>query len=771
MRKAFLFLLAALIWQIAQGQYYDPRIGDTISAVHYSIHLTEIDTDDKTIHGFTEIKLTPDIDGLNYIPLELQDLTVDSTFVDGIDRPFSHSNEIVRINPGTALSIDDTLNVKVYYHGEPFNESWGGFHFSGDYAFNLGVGFVSIPHNLGKTWFPCVDDFTDRATYDFHVTVEDDKKAICGGMLQDTIDNGDGTKTWIWNLPERIPTYLASVATGDYVLYEDEFYGVEDTVPIQIYTRPSEASKVAGSFVNLKQILEWFEERFGPYPFERVGYTGTAIGAMEHATNIAYPHSSINGNTSQESLATHELSHMWFGNKVTCSSAEDMWLNEGWASFCEIYYLNDLYSYEDYLSTMRDVHWEVLLRVHTKDDGYHALNNIPQEHTYGAHAYDKGATVANSLRAYLGDSLFFDAMTAYLNHFAYQSVSSEDMRDILSDHTGIDMTGFFDSWVLTPGTPHFSLDSSKVTEGDASYMVDVWMKYKHKGADHVGDDNIVELTFADEHFNLYSDTVHFSSSSTHSVKYFGFEPKAIFVDLFEKLNDATTDRYRYFTEPEEYSFPQTYFKLFIEQLNDSAMVQVTHNWVPPDSLKMPVEGLTLSDYHYWEVSGIMPDEMEAMGRFPYDRQGLLDGGLIHSDSDSVIILYREGAWEEWHEVEQTRFGTWFYGHIDVLQLLPGEYTLAVWDKYIVGTEDFPQQEDVRIFPNPTKGSLNFEFQERDKYRIKLYDAKGALLEEFSINSRKKTWKWRDQGAFSGIVFVHVYRGSDLLTVKKLIFTR
>jgi aminopeptidase N len=771
MRKT-LFLFAVLLsCQFAFSQYYNPRIGDTISTIHYSIHLTEIDTDDETIDGYAEITLSPDLNGLDYIALELKDLTVDSVFIDGSSRPFSHVNDIIRISGGKAYSIDDTLMVKVHYNGNPFHEAWGGFHFSGDYAFNLGVGFVSIPHNLGKTWFPCVDDFTDRATYDFHVTVENDKKAICGGMLQDTIDNGDGTKTWIWQLNHRVPTYLASVAVGDYVLYEDEYMGLEDTVPVQIYTRPSEASKVEGSFTHLKQILEWFETRFGAYPFGRVGYTGTAIGAMEHATNIAYPHFAINGGTTYESLLTHELSHMWFGDRVTCSSAEDMWLNEGWATFCEIYYLEELYSYDQYLSTMRTEHREVLRKTHINDDGYYALDNIPQEYTYGEHAYNKGATVANSLRGYLGDSLFYEAITAYLDHFAYQSVSSADMRDFLTGYTGIDMSGFFDAWVSTPGTPHFSVDSVKVSEENRAYKVEIWTRNQHKGAEHVANGNLIEMTFADTQFNLYSDTVGWSGVNGYAVKYLDFEPIAWYVDLYEKLNDATTDNYRFFNEPENYSYPDTYFALNIEQLEDSTLLQVTHHWVAPDSLKVPVDGLTLSDYRHWEVNGFMPESMMAGGRFTYDRGGYLDNGLIQSESDSVVMLYRAGAWEDWQEVEQTRTGTWNFGYIDVDELKIGEYTLAVWDKYLVGNAEVPQQEEVRIYPNPSRGVLNFEFREKDRYLIQLYDVKGALLDEFHISSKKKTWKWRGQEAFTGTVFVHVYRGKKMLTVKKMIFTK
>ena len=127
---------------------------------------------------------------------------------------------------------------------------------------------------------------------------------------------------------------------------------------------------------------------------------------MEHATNITYPNSSINGSLSDEWLYAHELSHMWFGDKVTCASADDMWLNEGWAVFCESVFREGLYGKESYKTTMRSKLKDVLQFTHIKDGGYRALYGIPPEYTYGSTVYDKGGQVAHTLRGYLGDSLF-----------------------------------------------------------------------------------------------------------------------------------------------------------------------------------------------------------------------------------------------------------------------------------------------------------------------------------------------------------------------------
>ncbi len=771
--KRTLFLIAILsIFQLLNAQ--ENGIGDTIHAIHYNIHLTEVNTSAKTISAFTEVKLTPLVNNLDHISLELKSLLVDSVFVDGATATFTHQDEILRIQLASAISENDTITVKAFYHGQPFHEGWGGFHFNGNYSFNLGVGFQSIPHNLGKTWFPCIDDFTDRASYDLFVTVGDTLKAIGGGMLVEITDNGNSTKTWHWRLSHDIPTYLQSVMTGNYILYQDEFYGMADTVPITIYTIPSDTGNVAGSFVNLKDILQFFETHFGPYPFGRVGYTGTAIGAMEHAANISYPNSAINGGTNRESLYTHELSHMWFGDKVTCSTAEDMWLNEGWATFCELYYLEELYSHEDFITAMRERHKKVLKETHFIDDGYWAVSNIPQIVTYGSTAYDKGSTVANTLRGYLGDSIFFDAMTTYINHFAWQSISSAQMRDFLTDYTGIDMTGFFDAWVFTEGTPHFSIDSTHVTEGDASYKIDIWLKQKYKGADFLADDNVLPVFFVDEQFNIYSDTIHFSGMTGHSVKYIDMEtlssaPKAVLLDLYETINDATIDNFKLFTEAEEYIFPETYFKIIIDQLNDVAFIRSTNSWVAPDSLKSAVEGLRLSDYRHWKVEGIFPENMQARGRFYYDNNAQLDGGLITSNVDSVRILYRSSPAEEWHDVPQTHVGIWSVGHIFVDDLQPGEYTLAVWDKHIVGKTETISNQKVKIYPNPSKGKLQFEFAEKGDYSLSFYQTSGALIDSINMSGKRKTWRLPKNFDSSEIVLVQVFQGYELIATEKIVF--
>jgi aminopeptidase N len=141
--------------------------------------------------------------------LDLTNFSVDSVKIYNSLTTFSKSDSNLSINIPLLYSQIDTLIIDVFYHGIPFTDkTWGGFYRQGTYAFNLGIGFTSNPHNLGRAWFPCVDNFTDRATYNLSVTTGAGYTAVCGGLLTDEISNPDGSVTWGWQPSLRIrPIY------------------------------------------------------------------------------------------------------------------------------------------------------------------------------------------------------------------------------------------------------------------------------------------------------------------------------------------------------------------------------------------------------------------------------------------------------------------------------------------------------------------------------------------------------------------------------------
>lgn len=716
-------------------------LSDTIDVLNYHIYIDSILWDTDELYARTNLTLASKVDNLGEVKLELLDLSVDEVIGDGMELTYFQQDNYLIIQLNEILQTGDESEFWITYHGVPFKEGWGGFYIDNQYAYNLGVGFEADPHNLGKAWFPCVDDFHDRATYDLTVRASDPLKAVAGGVLQEVIDHGDGTRSYHWSLGETIPTYLASVAVGDYEIYEDVFEGMNGDIPIQIYVRPNAINSVEPSFINLKEILSFFEEHFGAYPFERVGYVGTSIGAMEHATNVAYPNFAIDGQLSYEYLYTHEISHMWFGDKVTCESAEDMWLNEGWATFCQMFYKEAVYGEEAYKDEMMYNLKEVLRTCHFTDGEYRALYGLPHEYTYGMTAYDKGATVVQSLRAYLTDEVFFPAIQAYLENYAYNYASSENMRDFLTAETGVNMTDFFEAYVFTPGFSHFAVDSVQDLGGG---QYEVFVRQKLKGKDVYANSNKVDVTLMDENWNEFDLRVEFDGESGSGIFNVPFEPVAAFEDLHRNFSDATSDEVKIIKETGEHNYSNCYFKLEVENVPDSAFFRVTHNWVAPDPMQNSPEGLILSDYRYYTIDGIIPETFEATGVFRYSFSGKLDHTLLGNPLDSVIILYRPDVASDWQSIPFERDGSPFVGYMRVPNVQKGQYTIAIWEEQFVSIKENVQlssEDYLQLYPNPSNGRIYFELYIPEQAQLNFFDMNGKQVDSIQLEANQNTARW------------------------------
>lgn len=747
--KHILSILVLLLSITVFGQHEcNHRVGfgksplsDTLDVLTYHIYIDSILWETDELYARTNLTLASKVDNLGEVSLELMNLTVDEVIGDGMQLSFEHIDNRLIIQLNEILQTGDETEFWITYHGVPFKEGWGGFYIDNQYAYNLGVGFEADPHNLGKAWFPCVDDFHDRAIYDVTARVTDPLKAVAGGLLQEVIDHGDGTKSYHWHLGETIPTYLASVAIGTYEIYEDVYEGINGDIPIQIYARPSNYNQVEASFIHLHEILSAFENHFGPYPFGRVGYVGTSLGAMEHATNVAYPNFAIDGYLAYEYLLTHELSHMWFGDKVTCASAEDMWLNEGWATFCQMFYKEAVYGEQEYKADMMFNLKEVLRTCHFADGDYLALYGLPHQYTYGMTAYDKGATVAQSLRGYLTDDIFFPAIQAYLDEYAYNYASSENMRDFLSNYTGIDMSDFFEAYVFTPGFSHFAVDSVQSLGGG---QYEVFVRQKLKGKEVYANSNKVDVTLLDENWNQFNVRVEFDGSSGSEVFDIPFEPIAALEDLHSNFCDATTDEVKIIKETGLHNYSNSYFKLEVNEVPDSAFFRVTHHWVAPDPMQTPQEGLVLSDYRYYSIDGVIPESLEATGVFRYTFAGKLDHTLLGNPLDSLIILYRPDLASDWQAVPFERDGSPFVGYLRVPNIRKGQYTLAIWQEQFVNIKEnveMTSEDYMQLYPNPSNGRVYFELHLPESARMDVFDMNGRIVDSIQLEAHQESARW------------------------------
>ncbi|MCL2246380.1 MAG: M1 family metallopeptidase, partial [Lentimicrobiaceae bacterium] len=447
MKKLIIFQIIVLVWVhnlLAQTK------ADTIHISHYDINLEIRDFNQKEIKGYTDVSVEAKMAPLQSIYLHLWGLEVDSVKKGDNHLPFLQpQGQQFKIDlPLTTVGQNET--IRIFYHGQPIAEQFGGFFFKNDFAYNMGVSMESVPHGFGRVWFPCIDEFTDKSTYTFNITTDADKKAVCGGILVDSADFGN-TKRWTWKLTDPIPTYLASVAVGKYLVVKDTVHSISGKIlPVEIYADAAKIEKVAGSFVNLKTFFHTFEKRWGACRWQRVGYVLVPFdwGAMEHATNIAYPESYVYGNTNNQGTIAHELAHSWFGNLITCSSSHHMWINEGFATYGEYlcYEMLDP-TLQKYKTDIKSLHFSVL----NSDGGLYALDNVPTSATYSSTSYRKGGLVAYTLRNYMGDDLFFSSITQLLNENQYGNVTSEQFFQKLSQISGMnELHDFFLGWVHQP---------------------------------------------------------------------------------------------------------------------------------------------------------------------------------------------------------------------------------------------------------------------------------------------------------------------------------
>jgi len=429
---------------------------------HYHIYLNAKDSvlNKKQIEGRTAVSIISKTSSLKTVTLELKKLIVKKVEARGKQLNFNQVNNSFVISLGSVIGLNDTLTLHVSYGGQPAPPSYfGGVYFSNDIFFTIGIDIAGKPHNAGKTWYPCVDNFSDKATYSFCIETSGDKVAICNGLMISKKENNSlQTQLYCWELPQAIPTYLASVAVGNYSVWKSTYRSIGgNNIPIEIYTTKPRIQFVPQTFENLPLALQIFEDSFGPYPFNRVGYVGVpfAGGAMEHATNIAFPLAQIDGTKKGELLFVHELAHAWFGNWVTCSSSGDMWLNEGFASFCEGLYIEKVLGLKAYENYLIELQHKVLTETPLSDGGLLPVCCVDDDRTYGSTVYDKGAWIAHTLRHEVGDSAFFAGLRAYFQKFAFGNVTSGDLCKTLSDAAGRNLEPWFEAFVYQAGPIDF----------------------------------------------------------------------------------------------------------------------------------------------------------------------------------------------------------------------------------------------------------------------------------------------------------------------------
>ena len=433
----------------------------------YDLHLA-ITTTTPNLAGKVTMKAKSVVPSLTSIYLDLlSDMVVDSITAGGSKLAFDHPGDTLTITLDRSYSEGEYFSITTYYSGYPANTGLGAFAFV-DHDSIPWVYTLSEPYGA-RNWWPCKDHPTDKAdSSDVSVTADSIMKVGSNGLLVSRVNNGDGTATTHWAERYPIASYLISVTFTDFVEFTNWFkYSETDSMPVLNYVLPSQLAGAQASLPLTTEMLALFSELYGPYPFlkEKYGHAMYARGGgMEHQTMTSLT-------KFVEDWISHELSHQWFGDKITCGSWHDIWLNEGFATYSEALWVEHKYG----LAAYKNMMWDKMNRARRATESVLGIDTANVNNLFNPYStYAKGGVVLHMLRHVLGDSVFFQGMRSYAAdpRYAYKTAVTDDFKHVMENVSGKNLGYFFQEWLHEVSYPTYTMSSS-VDSGGSGFTLKV----------------------------------------------------------------------------------------------------------------------------------------------------------------------------------------------------------------------------------------------------------------------------------------------------------
>ena len=420
-----------------------PDVGDpSVDALHYDLDLAWT-PETKTLEGLTTLVLRSTRDG-DHLQLDLAgSLEVDSVTLDGEDVEFEHAGKNLVVS--SAVEKDERYVLAVHYSGTPkptaAPTTRSDFNTSGWTTTPRGETWTMQEPYGAFTWYPVNDQPSDKALYDFTITVPSPWVGIANGELTDRSE-ADGLTTTTWHTTEPMSSYLVTVATGEYTeTTNTSASGMEIS-----YWVPSDRSELAERLYPAAGALDWLEEKLGPFPFDSIGFLLVENrSGMETQTMVTL---GITEYTTSTPVLLHELAHQWYGDEVSPDDWRDMWMNEGM-----VMYLQGLWEAEQGGITAEALmdEWATFEADMRRESGPPG-NYDPAEFGEG-NVYYGPALMWHELRKRLGDDEFFRMMREWPEARSNQNSNREDYLAWVERQTGEELTAFFDAWLLGETTP------------------------------------------------------------------------------------------------------------------------------------------------------------------------------------------------------------------------------------------------------------------------------------------------------------------------------
>jgi aminopeptidase N len=393
--------------------------------------------------------------GFSEIEFDLSNpLSIDSVTYHGTNLTFSHMSDLLQIDLPSALTNGLLDSITVIYNGFPAGTGFGSFtqSFHGPFGTPF-ISTLSEPYGA-RDWWPCKQTLEDKIdSIDILITSPDNYLAGSNGVLKD-ITHLANQNIYHWKSTYPIATYLIGIAVADYKQYSNYVPIGNDSLEVLNYVFPEDSLTAATLSPFIVDVIKLYDSLFIDYPFknEKYGHAQwTWSGGMEHQTMSFV--SDFSG-----TLIAHECAHQWFGDEVTCGSWQDIWLNEGFATYCEALT-------EQYLLTPVDwLNWKVVARSYitgTPDGSVFCTDTSSIGRLFDDRlSYEKGAFVLHMIRWELGDSAFFQGIRNYLTDstLAYNFSRTQELQHHFESASGKNLSTFFNQWYYGEGFPTYMIN-------------------------------------------------------------------------------------------------------------------------------------------------------------------------------------------------------------------------------------------------------------------------------------------------------------------------
>ncbi|HSD62324.1 MAG TPA: M1 family aminopeptidase [Ignavibacteriaceae bacterium] len=384
---------------------------------------------------------------------------------------FTHSNDILTITLDRTYNPGETAEVKINYSHK--NVSDNAFYVSNGFV------FTDCEPQGARKWFPCWDRPSDKATFNLKAKTPANVKLGSNGILQDSTVSGD-TILYNWVSNFQVATYLmvmtAKVNYNLDIVYWHKISNPNDSIPIRFYWNSGENTDNLHNIESvLPDMMTYYSTLFGEHPFDKNGFATLNSqfpwGGMENQTLT-----SLCPDCWSQGLISHEFTHQWFGDMITCATWADVWLNEGFAQYGQALWREHLYGHNDYKNAIES-YADYYMSNNPGWPIYNPdwINNIPPTSVLFNQAitYDKGACVHHMLRYVMGDTLYFRGLRHYAAdpELRFKSAVTTDFRDDMSETYGQDLTWFFDEWINQPDHPAYENGYWILDQGSGNWQV------------------------------------------------------------------------------------------------------------------------------------------------------------------------------------------------------------------------------------------------------------------------------------------------------------